>query len=181
MNEKNVNLCIGVFGEDLQYELLRYLPEERISKKAKELLRILDRRFHKIPSRYCNTSGHSGWRKSPVSGKNISKGQWLQIITNSKLKNRDGRRWIEVEGGFIESSYEAYAGDFQLVVEQHPQEMIELVLKNKKRVLPAFVDSLFLGVEVSEKLDEVDSVVIERLLVEFPCDMKSYRALYFCG
>lgn len=168
------------FWGDLQYELLRYLPEERISKKAKELLRILDRRFHKEPLCYYNKNGHAGWRKSPVSGKNISKGQWLQIITNNKLKNRDGRRWIEVEGGFIESSYEAYAGDFQLVVEQHPQEMIELVLKNKKRVLPAFVDSLFLGVEVSEKLDEVDSVVIERLLVEFPCDMKSYRALYFC-
>ena len=34
------------FWGDLQYELLRYLPEERISPKAKELLRILDRRFH---------------------------------------------------------------------------------------------------------------------------------------
>jgi len=169
------------FWGDLQYELLRYLPEERISPKAKELFRILDRRFHKVPSRYCNKNGHSGWVKSPVSGKNISKGQWLQIITNSKLKNRDQHRWIEVKGGFIESSYEAYASDFQLAVKQHPQEMIELVLKNKERVLPAFVDSLFLGVEVSEKLEELDSEVVERLLIEFPCDMKSHRASYFCG
>lgn len=115
---------------------------------------------------YCNGHGHSGWVKSPVSGKNIGKGQWLQIITNSKLKNRDQHRWIEVKGGFIESSYEAYTSDFQLVVEQHPQEMIELVLNNKERVLPAFVDSLFLGVEVSEKLEDLDSEVIERLLIE---------------
>lgn len=169
------------FWGDLQYELLRYLPEERISPKAKELLRILDRRFHKVPLRYCNGHGHSGWVKSPVSGKNIGKGQWLQIITNSKLKNRDQHRWIEVKGGFIESSYEAYTSDFQLVVEQHPQEMIELVLNNKERVLPAFVDSLFLGVEVSEKLEDLDSEVIERLLIEFPCNMKGHRASYFCG
>lgn len=81
----------------------------------------------------------------------------------------------------IESSYEAYTSDFQLVVEQHPQEMIELVLNNKERVLPAFVDSLFLGVEVSEKLEDLDSEVIERLLIEFPCNMKGHRASYFCG
>ena len=150
------------------------MPEERISPKAKELLRILDRRFHKVPLRYCNGHGHSGWVKSPVSGKNIGKGQWLQIITNSKLKNRDQHRWIEVKG-------EAYASDFQLAVKQHPQEMIELVLNNKERVLPAFVDSLFLGVEVSEKLEDLDSEVIERLLIEFPCNMKGHRASYFCG
>lgn len=169
------------FWGDLQYELLQCLPEERISQKTKELLCVLDRRFSKIPSRYCNKNGHSGWVKSPVSGKNISKGQWLQIITNSKLKNRDRFKLVEVKGGFIESSYEAYASDFQSVVRSHPQEMIELVIENKERVLPAFVDSLFLGVEMSEKLDEVDFAVIKKLFLEFPCDMESYRASYFCG
>lgn len=167
------------FWGDLQYELLRYLPKESISSKAKELLRILDRRFHKGTSRYCNISGPSRWIKSRVSGKNISKRQWLQIITNSKLKNQNQHRWLEVKGGFIESSYQTYAGDFRCAVEQHPQEMIELVLKNKERVLPAFVDSLFLGVELSGKLEEIDSEVIERLLVEFPCNMESHRAWYF--
>ena len=169
------------FWGDLQYELLQCLPEERTSTKTKELLRVLDRRFHKASSRYCNKNGHSGWVKSPVSNKNISKRQWLQIITNSKLKNRGQHRWVEVKGGFIESSYEAYASDFQSAVKQHPQEMINLVLENKERVLPVFVDSLFLGLEVSEKLEEVDFSIIERLLHEFPCDMESHRASYFCG
>lgn len=169
------------FWGDLQYELLQCLPEERTSTKTKELLRVLDRRFYKLSSRYYDKNGHSGWVKSPVSGKNISKRQWLQIITNNKLKNRRQTRWVEVEGGFIESSYEIFASDFQSVVRQHPQEMINLVLENKERILPAFVDSLFLGVEVSEKLDEVDFSLIEKLLLEFPCDMKSHRASYFCG
>ena len=44
-----------------------------------------------------------------------------------------------------------------------------------------FVDSLFLGVEMSEKLAEVDFSVLEKLLCEFPCDMNSHRASYFCG
>lgn len=167
------------FWGDLQYELLQCLSEERTSTKTKQLLRVLDRRFHKVSSRYCNKNGHSGWVKSPVSDKNISKRQWLQIITNSKLKNRGQGRWVEVKGGFIESSYEAYASAFQSVVRQHPQKMINLVLENKERVLPAFVDSLFLGIEVSEKLKEVDFSVIEKLLCEFPCDMNSHRSFIF--
>lgn len=166
---------------DLQYELLKCLPEERISKKTKDLLHVLDRRFYKVPLRYSNSNGHSGWVKSPVSEKNISKEQWLQIITNRKLKNRERFKSVEVKGGFIESSYKTYASDFQSVVKQYPQEMIELVLVNKERVLPAFVDSLFLGVELSEKLEKIDFAIIERLLIEVPCDMESYRASYFCG
>ena len=169
------------FWGDLQYELLQCLPEERIGIKTKELLHVLDRRFHTVSSRYCNKNVHSGWVKSPVSDKNISEGQWLQIITNRKLKNHGQHGWIEEKGGFIESSYEAYASDFQSVVKQHPQEMINLVLKNKERVLPVFVDSLFLGVEISEKLAEVDFSVLEKLLCEFSCDMNSHRASYFCG
>ena len=169
------------FWGDLQYELLHCLPEERISQKTKELLRVLDRRFHKVPSRYCGKNEHSGWLKSPVSGKNISKGQWLQIITNNKLKNQDQSKWVEVKGGFIESSLETYASDFQSVVMQHPQEMIELVLENKERVFPVFVDAMFMGVEMSEILDKVDFKAIEKMLLTFPCDMKTYRASYFCG
>lgn len=169
------------FWGDLQYELLQCLPKERISQKTKDLVRVLDRRFHKIPSRYYNKNWHSGWVKSPVTGKNISKGQWLQIITNSKLRHRAQSKCVEVKGGFIESSYETYASDFQLVVKQNPQEMIELVLEHKERVLSDFVDSMFLGVEMSETLDEVDFKTIEKMLLTFPCDMRTYRASYFCG
>lgn len=168
------------FWGDLQYELLHCLPEERISQKTKELLSVLDRRFYKIPLRYCNRDGHSGWVKSPVSGKNISKRQWLQIITNGKLKNRAQSKWVEVKGGFIESSYGMYVFDFQSVVEHAPLEMINLVLQNKERVFPAFIDAMFLGVEMSETLEKVDFKIIEKMLLTFPCDMEDNRASYFC-
>ena len=169
------------FWGDLQYKLLQCLPEKKISKKTKNLLNVLHRRFYKIPLRYSNTNIHSGWITSPVSGKNISKAQWLQIITNSKLKKQKHPKLVEVKDIFIESSSEAYARDFETVVQQNPQEMIEIILENKKSVLPIFIDSLFLGIELSEKLEIIDFTILEKLFLEFPCDMKNYRASYFCG
>lgn len=169
------------FWGDLQYELLSCLPEEKISKKSKDLLQVLSRRFHKVPSRYYNKDGHSGWVKSPVSGKNIGKKQWLQIITNNKLIKRNCFKSIEVKGGFIESSLKIYVDDFRSAVRKEPQEMIELVLENKEKVLPAFIDSLFLGVELSERLKEIEPKTIEKMFCAFSCDLKTYRASYFCG
>ena len=126
------------FWGDLQYELLSCLPEERISKKSKELLQVLNRRFDKVQSRYYNKGGHSGWVSSPVSGKNIGKKQWLQIITNSKLRDRNRFRSIEVKDGFIESSYEMYVDDFRSAVKQDTQAMIELVLEHKDKSIACF-------------------------------------------
>ena len=66
-------------------------------------------------------------------------------------------------------------------MQQNPQEMIEIILENKECVLPIFIDSLFLGIELSEKLEIIDFTILEKLFLEFPCDIKSYRASYFCG
>ncbi len=169
------------FWGDLQYELLSCLPAERISKVSKDLLQILNRRFHKVQSRYYNKGGHSGGVSSPVSGKNIGKKQWLQIITNSKLKNRNCFKCIEVKGGFIESSLEMYVDDFCSAVRQEPQDMIGLVLEHKDKVLSAFIDSLFSGVELSEHLKDIEPKTIEKMFHIFPCDLKTNRASYFCG
>ena len=166
---------------DLQHELLSCLPQESISKRSKELVQVLDRKFCGVSSVYYNKDGHSGWVKSPVSGKNIGKRQWLQIITNGKLKNRNQCRSIEVKGGFIKSSYEMYASDFETLVKQKPAEMIQLVLEHKNQVLPVYIDSMFLGAYLSEKLNEVDFRLIEDMFRVFPCDLMTHRATYFCG
>ncbi|MCI9082763.1 MAG: hypothetical protein HFI70_10795 [Lachnospiraceae bacterium] len=168
------------FWGDLQYELLSCLPEERLSKKSNDLLQVLSRRFHKIQSYYYNENGHLRGVKSPISGKNIGKKQWLQIITNSKLKNRNRFKSIEIKGGFIESSLEMYVDDFCKAVRQQPLEMIELVLEHKDKVLPAFIDAMFSGVELSEGLNEIEPRMIEKMFESFPCDLKTHRASYFC-
>lgn len=178
--EKEYEPVYWSFWGDLQYELLRCLPEERMSKSSVALLRVLDRRFQNETLHYRNPKSHAGGVTSPVSGKNISSAQWLQIMTNSALMKRERPKLLEIKDGFIESSYEMYAADFCGVVTQKPQEMIELVLEHRAQVLPAFVDAMFLGVEMSEKLEEVDFEVIEKMIQAFPCDMESWRASYFC-
>lgn len=168
------------FWGELQYELLRCLPEERLSKQTKELLEVLKRKFGHMQTRYRNRESHFGIVKSPVSGKNISKAQWFQIMTNCKLRDRTGIKGWEVTEGFIESSCRQYASDFQTVVRQKPQEMIELILDHRKQIFPAFIDSLFFGVSGSEKLEEVDHGTMEKMLLTFPCNMNDQRAHCFC-
>lgn len=168
------------FWGDLQYDLLPYIPDTRISKKSKELLEVLKRKFYNLESRYYFDGGHEGNVYSPISGKNIGKKQWLQIITNKNIKNKRHSKWIEVPGGFVESSFEMYASDFQGEVSRNPQEMIQLVIENKEKVLPGFVDSLFSGIEISEKIKEINFEILEKLFDTFPCDLVSQRAIYFC-
>lgn len=168
------------FWGDLQYELLPCLSEERISEKSGELLKILRRKFYNGKSHYYSYNGHYGSVSSPVSGKNIGKKQWLQIITNKNIKNKQHSKWTEVPGGFVESSLEMYSSDFQGEVSRNPQEMIQLIIENKEKVLPGFVDSLFVGVEISEKIKEIDFEILEELFITFPCNLISHRAIYFC-
>ena len=80
------------FWGDLQYELLQCMPMERLSLSGRELLIVLQRKFQNIQSLYQCNNGHSGWVKSPVSGKKIGFNNWAQIIVNKKLKERNMRR-----------------------------------------------------------------------------------------
>lgn len=168
------------FWGDLQLQLLHSIPSDRLSRKSKELLKVLERRFEGIESRYDRTDGHSGSVVSPISKKKISKKQWLQIMKNRKLKTRKHRRWKETKGGFIESSIEMYVSDFQSAVGRNPNEMIRLVLDNKESIPECYITSLFSGVALSEQRCEVNQDLFEEMFKNFPCDMESQRADYFC-
>ena len=169
------------FWGDFQYHILKCIPYERLSSKYKELLNVLDRKFQGKADRYINREGHSGWVKSPVTGKKIGKKQWLQIITNWKISDRNHSQWKEVDGGFIESSLIMYAGDFQNAVENEPIGMIKMVIENKEDVVPAYIDAMYSGAEFSGAFEQIEQKLWEKMFGEFPCDMKSQRAQYFCG
>lgn len=168
------------FWGDLQYELLQCLLEERLSLRGRDLLKVLKRRFNHFGTVYQNYNGHGGWVKSPVSGKKIGVNKWKEIISNNKLEKSNRRFGKEVEGGFIESSIEMFAQDFRVSASKDPELMIELILKNKMTVKKQFVDSLFSGIASSEKLNLIDYKLLEKLILEFPPDMESWRASYFC-
>ena len=164
---------------DLQYELLPCIPAERRSRKSQALIQVLNRCFEKFDTTYKKGDDNCGWVASPVAGKNIGLGQWLQIITNQKMKTRKNASWKSVEGGFIESSLETYARDFTTAVKENIEEMIQLVLGHPAQVLTVYIESLYAGVAFSEHLDSVSTELLEELFRVFPCRTSGPRSDYF--
>lgn len=165
---------------NLQVELLPYLCKDRINKKTKELMMVLNRRFDKGSNYFHYSDGHIGSVWSPISGKKLSDKQWLKILSNSKIKKKEGYNWKEVDGGFVESSLREFSVSFSDATSNEPNRMIDLVLKNKEIIIDDYIDALYNGLHMGEKVDEVSNEKIEALLKEFPCDNISYRAKSFC-
>ncbi len=171
------------FWGDLQIILLSALPKERISLKAKSLLDVLRRRnISFVESNiYNKNSGHSGSVYSPIAGKRLSNKQWVQILTNNKIKAKGRRsRWVEVKGGFVESSIEEFASELQDAVSKEPTRFINLILDNSFSINDVYVDALFSGVTYSEKLEEVNNKILEELILTYKYDYEGYRARYIC-
>lgn len=165
---------------NLQVELIPFLPEERLSEKTKELYNILQRRFKNGSNRYRYSDGHSGSVWSPIAKKKLSDKQWIKLLSNEKLREKENHNWKEVEGGFIESNLREFATSFSHIVSNEPKRMIELVLNNSTIVLEEFIDALYSGLQTSEKMDEIPIKMIEEIFEKFPCDNLSYRAQSIC-
>ncbi len=179
-NHENEPMYWSFWG-DLQWELLPCLPKERLNKETENLLQVLNRRFAKIQSRRYYNNFQAGGVASAISGKKIGIKQWLQIMTNNKLLTRRNSKWVEEKRCYVESSYSIFVEDFEKAVKQEPEAMIRLVLEHKDEILPDFIENLFSGVAFSENLDRVSVKVLEQMFLEFPCDMESPRAFYFCS
>ncbi|MDU2680616.1 MAG: hypothetical protein E7C50_01905 [Clostridium sp.] len=171
------------FWGDLQIMLLPALPKERISLKAKKLLDVLKRRnISFVDSNiYNKNGGQSGSVYSPIAGKRLSNKQWVQILTNTKIKDKDRRsRWVEVKGGFVESSIEEFASELRDAVSKEPERFINLILDNSFSINDVYVDALFSGITYSENLEEVNNKILERLILTYKYDYEGYRAKYIC-
>ncbi|NWL88482.1 hypothetical protein DMN77_12970 [Paenibacillus sp. 79R4] len=177
--EKNVSREYWSFWGDLQKELLEVLPYNRLSDKAKELIRILKRKFFEEPTLYKYLDGHSGSVRSPIAGKKLSNKKWLDILTNKKINNNSRRSW-RTPDGFIESSVEEFSRSFSKAVFNEPERMVKLILSYNDRIADVYINSLFSGVAYSEELKNVPLKLLETLILKYPYDYSSYRANYIC-
>lgn len=168
------------FWGDMQYEILKSIPYERLSEQSKNLLRVLERRFEGRTNRYTNGNINMRSVVSPISGKKIGTRQWLQIITNGKLKSKKDSMCKKAEGKFIDSSLEAFSGEFSSAVKAEPELMIQLVLENKDNILPIYIDSMYSGAAFSENMNDISQKTWEEMFRVYPCDIESYRASCFC-
>jgi len=179
--EKNGYTVYWSFWGDLQKEILEALPYNRLSDQAKDLIRVLNRKFLKGTTLYKRSGGHSGWVSSPVAGKKLNNKKWLEILTNTKLKHKSHSHWKEVPGGFIENSIEEFSRSFRNAVSEEPARMIKLVLLHNEEILDVYIDSLFSGVAYSKALDNVPIELLESMILKYPYDYTSYRANYICS
>ncbi len=178
-NKKGDAWTYRSFWGELQYELLRALPYDRLSLNGRQLINTLERKFGKeYVSPYLNSGISGGVVRSPISGKKISSKQWLQIITNKKIPANDHLRFYNNDA--FESSIWTYRTDFHSQASKYPGETIAMVLKNKDRIVPEYVEPLYSGVAMSSNVCESDWEILEALFREYPCNMRGRRAAYFC-
>ncbi|MBD5643890.1 hypothetical protein HYH96_08260 [Clostridium botulinum] len=182
-NKSNNTKVYWSFWGHLQIELLPVLPKDRMSQKSKSILEVLERRNNSLEERnlYNKNNVHSGSVYSPIAGKRLSNKQWVQILTNTKLRLRDrGSRWVEIRGGFVESSIEEFATELREAVSQEPQRFINLIVDNSLNINKVYVDALFSGVTYSKKLEEINNKILEKLILTYKYDYEGYRARYIC-
>lgn len=179
-NEHNGYRIYTSFWGDLQKELLEVLPYKRLSKNARELLSVLNRKFTDAPTLYKYPKGHSGFVGSPISEKKLSNENWLNILTNTKINKKSHSNWKEVPGGFQESSTESFSSSFNNVVSKEPERMIQLILSYRGLISDIYIDSLFSGVAHSENLNDVSSKLLEKMILKYLYNYTSYRANYIC-
>ncbi|WP_220124474.1 HEAT repeat domain-containing protein, partial [Paenibacillus polymyxa] len=178
--ENNDRIVYWSFWGDLQKEILEVLPINRLSKKAKDLVHVLKRRFSNETTLYKYSNGHGGFVSSPVTGKKLSNKKWIEILTNNKLRKKHISRWNEVPGGFIESSIESFSSTFSTAVSEEPERMIKLMLSCNDTILDMYIDSLFSGVAHSKILTNVPLELLEAMILKFSFDFTSYRASSIC-
>lgn len=168
---------------DLQKELLPILPNDRKSKKANDLLQILNRSFGNETTIYMRSHSHSGGVMSSISNKNITLQNWEKILTSKKIKKRDHSKWKVVNGGFIEDSIETISQVFSDTVSKNPNEMINFILGLNCKIDDLYIDAVYSGIINSNQLDAIDIKLLEQLFNKYPVDYKSLqsRAMLFCN
>ena len=167
---------------DLQLCLIPSLDEKRRSREVNELFKVLSRnldlgyknRFdYKDDFPLCNVV-------SPVSGKQLKSKNWIDIITNSKIKTRNGRDRFE-NGMWIESSLSNYVSSFRQYISEESINVIQKDFIDTDNIYDSiYVDALFSGIVQNPKLDELANQEIETLIKKYGYDMQSHRAGSIC-
>lgn len=165
------------FCGDLQKELLEILPSNRMKPQTVNMINVLNRKFPNGTRYYSQYGIQSGSVSSPISGKKLSEKQWLKILKNKKIKNRDRLSWND---DFVDNSIRGFSDSFRGVVSDDPRRLIELVIQHKEGIFVEYIDELFSGVAYSEHIDEVPTELLEKMILTFSYDYTSYRANYIC-
>lgn len=174
---------------NLQYCIFSVIDGKRLTKKAKDLLIVLNRIYPNDYFPYSRKNGESGFVQSPISSKVkiLGNRQWLQIVNNgSKAKEHT---WKFERGSFIESSAEQFSRDLYEVGKLNPRRIALLAQR-----FAVDVDKNYIGVinqiiaqkEMPEEINKdqnaiiVDFELAQQLFLKYKDKNLSETASTFC-
>ena len=162
------------FHGDLQKELLEVLPFNRLNEKDIDAIKVLKRKFPNN-TRYVRQNVFSwGAISSPKFKRELNDKQWKKILTNQKITKE--RHYEE----FIDYSRQGFSDSFENVVQEDPERYINLVIENKNDTFDEYIIALFRGTAFSEKLKDVSSRLLEKMILSFEYKYQLTIANYIC-
>lgn len=167
------------FCGDLQNDLLKILPINRMGKEAKELKAVLGRAYESS-SIYQYVDSGGGSVNSPIAEKKLKFDVWKGILLNNKLPLERSFGVSQEDGRYIDNSIGAFASEFQKAVSDSPVEFLQNILKMEEEINAVFVRALARGIAYSNKHDEVDNGSLEELFLKYSYDYGTGIALEYC-
>lgn len=176
---------------EVQYYLMPALDCKRISKKASELIVVLQRRFNNLDVAHKRSKIKSGWVGSTIGSiaDKISDKQWLRIIENRKKYKHGHEKWQRGEGIILESSPEQFSRDLERIGKTDPNRVAMLALNFSDEVDSHYVSAVYNIIgekkakkEISEKdnWEPVRVDVAEQLFLKFSSKDDINVAMSFC-
>lgn len=165
---------------DLQFELLKSIPEDKLTDKAKDLLKVLNRKFNGRSHAFENYEAIGGLYsvRFPITN-NISDKSWINLLSNKKFLTLDKNIKLKKDNILYENNLNDAQMFFSENIHDNPIRFINLVLKHKTIILDEFVDTLFQSLANFAKINELDNDLLEKLFFGFD-NMKDIRIRNIC-
>ncbi|EHB5185483.1 hypothetical protein JX009_000281 [Listeria monocytogenes] len=166
------------FIGDLQKELLEVLPSNLITTQTSDMIKVLNRKFPN-GTRYSNMyyKIRAVNITNPIPDNKLNNNQWLEILTNKKIKRRESSFW---NGDYVDRSIGGFSDSFRNAVSQNPKRMIMLTVQHKQYILDEYIEALFIGVSCSKEIENIPTELLENMILTFSYDYSSRRADYIC-
>ena len=144
----------GAYWGRAQYFLLPTLFEERRSKKANELIDVLNRKFegYEKDDFVGGMRSRGGVVSSTIPGDRVNKisdRSWLNIIANKNVPDDGDFNWRKGRG-VRESSVRYFSSDLELIAKRHPSRFAKLALKFPDDTPPQYKSAILEALKVSK-------------------------------
>lgn len=162
---------------DYESKLIQYIVADELFQVTNKNSGIADKQYYQ--KKEYDEKFEVLWKK--LQKEKLVKHSLEEIENSDLFKYSPYKELNDSQQKAVESSLSMYVGDFQSAVKDEPVEMIKIVIENKENVVPAYIDAMYSGAEFSDAIELVEKNLWEQMFSEFPCDMRSQRALHFCG